>query len=182
MVLGSTAPPIFISENAWKYSGSTVSVGFVTEPESLILLSTFSNVPVIWQSELSQRYQELGEALNEMTDLEEGDYWKIDQSVYDAASYVAAQLMAYSIPAPRILSHGQESVVFNWTEETNSLYLTISASGISALISTPQRIIHRMDYLANEALNPTYWVPSAFLKRPVMLISRSDTAPPDFVK
>lgn len=168
------------------YTIHSVSSAFglvdMMKSESRILRNTFSSVPVIWQWELSQEYQELGEALSEMTALEGTDEEKIDASVYDAASHVAAELMAYSVPAPRVFNHGPESVVFNWSHDTNNLYLTISANRISALISSPQRIMRRIQYSPNESLNPAYLlfplVRSSYLKRPVMLISSAVFDPP----
>src|SRR5208283_3445293 len=59
-------------------------------PTETLVRTTFASVPVIWESELGQQeYQELGAALSEMTKLEEGDEWKIDPPVYNAACYVA---------------------------------------------------------------------------------------------
>src|SRR5256885_11489939 len=64
-------------------------------PTETFIMTTFSSVPVIWESELRQQeYQELGAALGEMTKLEEGNEWKIESPVYNAACYVAAGLMA----------------------------------------------------------------------------------------
>jgi len=153
--------------------------------ESLILRTTFSSVPIIWDSELNQEYQELGEALSEMTELEEGDEWKIDAPVYNAACYVAAGLMANSFPAPRIFNHGPRSVVFNWSNEADNLYLTISADQISALISSPERIKRRIDYSANGLTDPSLALPSiraAYWKKPVQrLITGAVSDPSELV-
>lgn len=118
------------------------------------VIPTFASVPTIWDWELGQKYQELGDALGEMTELDEGDEWKIDTAVYSAACYVAAGLMANLYPAPRIFNHGPKSVVFNWSDEGDNLYLTISADQISALISSPERIKWRVDLSAKELANP----------------------------
>jgi hypothetical protein len=126
----------------------------VPRTESHVLRMTFSSVPVIWQSELRQEYQELGQALSEMTELEEGDEWKIDPPVYNIACFIAAELMANSFPAPSVFNHGPESVVFNWSNDNDNLYLTVSADKISALVSSPERIRRRIECSTNELMNP----------------------------
>jgi len=78
--------------------------------------------------------------------------------------------MANSFPAPRIFTHGPKSVVFNWSNEVDNLYLTISADKISALISSPERIKRRIDYSANELMNPSLALSSiraAYSEKPV---------------
>jgi hypothetical protein len=142
-----------------------------TETQTLIL-TTFSSVPVILESELRQQeYQELGTALSEMTKLEDGDEWKIDPPVYNAACYVAAGLMANSFPAPRIFNHGAKSVVFNWSDDdSNNMYLTVSADHISALISSPERIKRRLEYSVNELRDPSVAflsMSATYFKKPV---------------
>jgi hypothetical protein len=151
--------------------------------ERQVLKTYFSSVAVLEQWELSQNYQELGEALNEMAALEGADEWRIEPSVYHAASYVAAKLREDSVPAPQIFTHGPESVVFNWSDDNNdNLYLTISANEISALISSPERITQRIDYSASQFLNPSHLLPFAHLGRPIILISRSDTDLPELIE
>jgi hypothetical protein len=155
-------------------------------PTETLILTTFSSVPVIWESELRQQeYQELGAALDEMTKLEEGDEWKIDPTVYDAACYVAAGLMANSFPAPRIFNHGTKSVVFNWSRGADHMYLTVSANHISALISSPERIKRRVEYSVNELTHPSFVLPSiraAYFKKPVQrLVTGVVSDPTEFV-
>jgi len=162
------------------------ATGFMGEmPTETLILATFSSVPVIWESELRQQeYQELGAALGEMTKLEEGDEWKIDPPVYNAACYVAAGLMVHSFPAPRIFNHGTKSVVFNWSYGADNMYLTISADHISALISSPERIKRRVEYSLNELTDPSTALQSVrtFLKKPVQrLASGAVTDPTEFV-
>lgn len=192
VILGSTSESSadISSDPARSYS-YTVHSGssefdFVEIPpirsESRVLKTCFSSVPVIEQWELSQKYQELGEALSEMITLEGADEWRIEPSVYHAASYVAAKLMEDLVPAPQIFTHGPESVVFNWSDHDDNLYLTISANEISALISSPQRITRRMDYSGNQLLNPSHLLPFAHSGRPIILISRSDTDLPEFIE
>jgi hypothetical protein len=162
------------------------ATGFMGDmPTETLILATFSSVPVIWESELRQQeYQELGAALGEMTKLEEGDEWKIDPSVYNAACYVAAGLMVHSFPAPRIFNHGTKSVVFNWSYGSDNMYLTISADHVSALISSPERIKRRVEYSLNELTDPSVALLSvrAFLKKPVQrLVAGAMTDPTEFV-
>jgi hypothetical protein len=167
------------------HSGSSESdfVGIASiRSERRVLKTYFSSVPVIVELELRQNYQELGEALSEMIALEGADEWRIEPSVYHAASYIAARLMEDSVPAPKIFTHGPESVVFNWSDDDNdNLYLTISADEISALISSPERITRRIDYSASQFLNPAHLLPFSHLGKPLLLISRSDTDLPGII-
>jgi hypothetical protein len=155
--------------------------------ENQILRTTFSSVPIVSQSELAHEYHELGEALNEMTEFEEEGEWKIEPPVYDAARYVAGTLLANFLPAPRIFNHGPKSVVFNWSQGTRNLYLTVSADRISALISSPERIQRRMEiaYSARELLDPSRLLTSisaTHLEKPVVLaISSAASDPPELI-
>jgi len=115
---------------------------------------------IIGQTGLSQEYLELGEALSEMVELNENDEWRIEEPVYTIARRIAAELMAAPYPAPRIFNHGPKSVVFNWTSETNDLYLTISSNRISALLSSPGNIERRIDSSVNQLLNPALFLSS----------------------
>lgn len=148
--------------------------GDISKSESWVVQTSFSSVPVVWQSELIQEYRELGEALREMTELEQADEWGIEPPVLGAALNIAAGLMANWYPAPHVFTHGPKSVVFNWSAGTNNLYLTISADKISALISTPERITQRVDFLANEFLKPGRFlskIQSAHLEPQVRLLT-----------
>jgi len=155
--------------------------------ENQIVRTAFSSVPTVRQLELQHGYQELGEALSQLTELEEGEDWKIDTPVYDAARYVAMELMASSIPVPRVFSHGSKSVVFNWERETRNLYLTISADRLSALISSPERIERRVevDYSAKEFQNPSLLVSSIqvvqFEQPILLLVTNAVSEPPELV-
>jgi len=106
----------------------------------------FSDTPAISSADLTNEYQELGTALNEMTELDDQDDWKIDAPVYDAACYVASELKKLSFPAPKIFTHGPQSVVFSWASNDNNLYLTISSNRLSAFVSTPERIKKRVEF------------------------------------
>lgn len=111
----------------------------------LVLGRIFDSVPVLSSNDLSHEYQQLDLALAEMTRIETGDDWNIEGPVYEAAQYVASQLKQFSFPTPQVFNHGPKSVVFNWTNATNSLYLTISADRLSALVSSPERIKRRVE-------------------------------------
>lgn len=151
-------------------SSFTDTTPAVSTTESLVLMSTFSSAPTIWGLELTQNYQELGQALNEMTELEEGEDWRIDPPVFHAARYIASELMRMSFPAPRIFNHGPKSIVFNWSIGGNDLYLTISADRMSALISSPERIQRRIDYSANQMIDSSFtllYIESAYFGKPV---------------
>jgi hypothetical protein len=148
----------------------TDTVPVVSTTESLVLRDTFSSAPTILDLELTQKYQELGQALSEITELEEGEDWHIDPPVCYAARYVASELMRMSIPTPRIFNHGPRSVVFNWSIGVNNLYLTISADRMSALISSPERIQRRIDYSSSQMIDSPLallYIESAYFGKPV---------------
>ncbi len=124
-------------------------------PQSLLLQTTFSSISAVWDYDLFYSYHELGEALSELKELGDGDEWTIKPGVYFSASYIASELATSGVPAPRIFSHGSESVVFNWSIDTYNVYLTISADRVSALISSPEKIQRRSEYSPKRADNPT---------------------------
>jgi len=175
----SYAPDVLVLAASGTYAHTTqVSPGvpeFVDaspRTESMILKTTFSSVPIISQSELREEYQELGTALGEMTEFEDGDEWKIDAPVYAAACYVASELMVNSFPAPRIFNHGPKSIVFNWSKEEDNLYLTVSADRMSALISSPERIERRIHWSANQLTDPSLafsTLKAAYSEKPVKI-------------
>jgi len=132
------------------YSAAVVPNTASGVPEQLMVRETFSSVPVVWQSQIVREYRELGSALQELTELGQNEDWKVDAPVLGSALNVAANLMANRYPAPQVFTHGPQSVVFNWSSGSNELYLTISADKVSALITTPQCIAHRVDFLAHE--------------------------------
>lgn len=110
-----------------------------------VIVKAFASVPVVEQSELRTEYQELGLALSEMKELDNDEDFRIEPPVYAAACIVAVDLMAHAFPPPQVFSHGPKSVVFNWSKNSNNLYLTISADKISALVSTPEKIQRRLE-------------------------------------
>lgn len=158
----------YITANITVHAAANVSSA--RRPERLLQRKTFSSVPLFWQSEISEKYSELGEALGEMTRLEEGDELKIDAEVQQVACQVSGVLWANSYPAPRIFNHGPKSVVFNWTHGENSLYLTISSDYISALTSTPERINQRIGFSTKNLLNPALMVRGLLPPPPGQLI------------
>jgi hypothetical protein len=119
-----------------------------------ILNQAFSSTPVIWESEMAAQYDDIGEALNQMASLDDDDHLKIEPEVYAAASFVAAGLLLSSAPAPHVFTHGPKSVVFNWIDGVDNLYLTISADKLSVLVSTPERIKTRVDLSAEDGIAP----------------------------
>jgi hypothetical protein len=155
----------------------------IPQPESWIVKSTFSTVPDVWQWQLGQDYLELGTALSELTALEETDEWKIDASVFSAASYIATELKYRSIRVPQVFVHGPTSVVFNWSDNFYNFYLTVGVNNVSALLSSPERIIARGEYSENEWLNAVQLLPaiqSALLGGPIISINRSVSYLPGF--
>jgi hypothetical protein len=165
-------------------AGVPCFAGEISTSDSWTARTSFSSVPVVWQTQVIQEYRELGEALREMTELEQVDEWAIEPPVLGTALKVAAGLMANGYPAPHVFTHGPKSVVFNWPAGINNLYLTVSADKISALISTPERIAQRVDFLANEFLEPSLFLPaiqSAHLNPQVRLLTGAVSDLPELV-
>jgi hypothetical protein len=133
------------------YAGSPENCGELDNPlgiftTSQVIGDAFAASGIMNLNEvLSLGYGELGETLHEYTIC--GGEWGIDQSVYNAAVYVASGLMITGRPAPEVFTHGPGSIVFNWVNYTNQniLYLTISSDKISALLSSPSGILKRED-------------------------------------
>lgn len=121
---------------------------------SQVLRTTFSSVPFLWQTELGQEYQELGETLSQLAEQNDVDDWGIEPPVYGTACFVAAELLANRYPAPRVFTHGSKSVVFNWSQNDDNLYLTITGDRISALVSSPERIKRRIEFSRSELISP----------------------------
>jgi hypothetical protein len=180
----TSEPPAFFLEN--KIHSVSSGSGYdtvIVDSESWIVKSTFSTVVDSSQWELSQHYRALGTALNELTTLEEDDDWKIDASVYNAASYIATELRSGLMPPPQIFVHGPTSVVFNWSGGIYNFYLTIGANNVSALLSSPGRILRRIEYPENEWPNAVGLLPfirSVRSDSPVLLSSSATSDLPDF--
>lgn len=186
-----TPPKQLKDASGYTYESANVAVSGAAEvsiaprSEDQLLRMTFSSVPIVWQSEINQEYQELGEALGEMTQLDEGDEWKVDVVVYQVACQVAAELLANSFPAPRIFNHGPKSVVFNWSRGNNNLYLTISSDYISALVSSPERIKRRIEFSTKDMLEPALvfrGLLSAPPEQPVVSTSKAASQASGFVE
>lgn len=133
---------------------ATTNVSATPISEHKVLKVTFSSTPLIWQTELYSKYWELGEALADMTDLDEDDEWKIDADVQQVAWQISESLVANWFPTPRIFNHGPKSVVFNWMKDNVNLYLTISTDYVSALLSSPKGINRRIDFSTKNLMQP----------------------------
>jgi hypothetical protein len=84
---GTEDPPDERTYRRYSPSGS----GYETTVELLRIVRTeASTVQNGWQWELGYSYGELGAALSELTALDVDDEWKIDTSVYNAASRLCA--------------------------------------------------------------------------------------------
>jgi len=84
-------------------------------------------------------YKDVSEALGQLHGVAD-DSWRIDTGVYAASMQVATALMANNIPQPGVFTHGPRSVVFNWTRGDTNLYLTVSRSRLSVLVSSADGI------------------------------------------
>ena len=86
--------------------------------------------------------------LDEITGWNEG----ILPRVRDRATKVGKTLESNGVGEPCIFTNGPESVVFTWEGAGQSnAYLTISESCLSALYTTPEKIVWRWDGIANES-------------------------------
>jgi hypothetical protein len=159
-----------------KNSGASDS-NVVPQMENHFLRVTFSSVPIIWQSDIDQEYQDLGSALSEMTQVDDEDDLRIDRNVYQVACQVATSLLVNSYPAPRIFNHGAKSVVFNWAQGKTNLYLTISSDFVSVLLSSPERIKERIELSTKNPIRPSLLrgLLPAPLVHPVAMPVRSNT-------
>jgi hypothetical protein len=118
-----------------------------------------SSEPVISQWELFDEYRELGETFSQMAELDQDDDSWIEEPVLDIARHISVTLMASAFPVPQIFNHGPKSVVFNWVSGRDNLYLTVSSSNASILVSTPQKIKTRVEYPVGEFLRHELTVP-----------------------
>jgi len=159
---------------------NTTELGSTPQTESRIR-TAMSSVPVVRGAQLQEEYWELAEALSEMTQLEQAEEWKIEAAVYNAACYVAAGLMANSFPVPRVFNHGSQSVVFNWSDGSDNLYLTVSADRMSAMISSPERIKQRVDLSLVDPSRALSFVRAAYYKKPVKQLIAGTVTPPEAV-
>jgi hypothetical protein len=157
-LMTSSEPPVFFAEGS--NLDPQYAIRSVFGPSAYQTILTGAETSVVktgfpaeeWQ--LTQEYGELGETLKELAILEEEDDWRIEESVYAAASYYATELRSGSIPAPQVSVHGPKSVIFNWSNGYYNLYLTISANNVSALLSSPERIIRRKEFSKTALASP----------------------------
>jgi hypothetical protein len=91
-------------------------------------------------------YAELHQALTDLHSLSDDADWKIQTPVYCASLQVAAALAEKNIPKPSVFTHGARSVVFNWSGNDVDLYLTISKSRLSVLVSSTKGIEYRTEF------------------------------------
>jgi hypothetical protein len=162
-----------ITGNFIKSDPTVPALPTVVADSSQVLKTAFSSIPFLWKPELQREYQDLGEALEQMTELDDDSQEKIEPPVFGAACFVAAGLMGGSYPAPRVFNHGPKSIVFNWAHEKSNLYLTISADKVSALVSTPERIQKRVDFSGTGVLDPAQMlaaIHSTWLNEPAPLL------------
>ncbi len=188
--LAVSASSAYITSDTTEESANQTNQTYtVTSPSTIISISpnapqprlfrkSFSSLPIITMAELVLEYHELGEALSEMTTLDDDDERWIDPPVANIARRVASELMNGGYPAPHIFNHGPKSVVFNWSRGADNLYLTVSTDSISALISSPQRIKRRIDYPLTALATPDRLFPSiqsAYWERPIIVIKSASS-------
>jgi hypothetical protein len=149
---------------------SSANVGSVLPTTSVVLCKSFASTSSLWRQELDTQYRELGETLSELRHSCDEDF-KVDESVYNAASRVAAVLASRSCPAPKVFTHGPKSAVFSWEDGSKCVYLTVSANHLSALVSTAEQIKQRIEFSTKTLQQTTLVVAaieSAQLERPVL--------------
>jgi hypothetical protein len=151
--------PFSIKPVVYYVSDPSVSGTTFVPLNTLVVGSQLVSYPAQLQAQLVSDYADLGAAL---TDLHESslDDWRIDVPVFSLASTVASALFAHSYPAPDLMTHGPESVVFNWNSaDDRSLYLTISKDYISTLLSSPEKIERRLEVPIGVLFNPSLVAP-----------------------
>jgi hypothetical protein len=103
-------------------------------------------------------YRELSATLAQLSTSQD-DEWHIESEVYDTSVQVAAALLDKDIPTPHVFSHGPRSVVFNWSDGENNLYLTVGKRRLWAAVSSASEIKTRV-----ELTGPTNNVAGDFVK------------------
>lgn len=76
-----------------------------------------------------REWSKVKDAIRQMRDLDEDEGLHISTKAHDSAVRLADCLCSAGFPAPKIFSHGGDTVVFKWDEH---FYLTILDSGRSA--------------------------------------------------
>jgi hypothetical protein len=116
--------------------GQTPSFVYTANSGPSFAVVSSSSVPEI----KTTSYSELHQALTELHGLSDNDDWKIETPVYCASLQVAASLIEHNVPTPGVFTHGSKSVVFNWSGADVDLYLTVSKTRLSVLVSSPHGI------------------------------------------
>ena len=135
-----------------------------------------------WDAQLTGAYAEVGEALAQLAQSDDNQY-SIDPAVYGVATYVAAGLASsvYCDPLPSLFTHGSDSVVFNWTNDDQNLYLTVAADGASLLMSTPDRIQKRAELTLDELRDSIKYLSAIHSKNTQLIITtEGDVEPLEF--
>lgn len=168
----TSASPLDAPSTVGAYSSTTSeATGTAALPSTEVFIwgTLVASVPIAWKSELVQEYRELGEALAELVKLEADDESHIEPAVFRTVCFVANELMVNLLPVPQILTHGPKSVVFNWSNGSDDLYLTISTDHLSALVSSPERIKRRTEWSVRTLMDPALFLSSirkAYLQNP----------------
>lgn len=122
--------------------------------------------------DLTVEYQDLGEALTQLLQVEFEDERKIDEQTYKSAYLVAGYLHSNSIPAPRLFTHGSRAIVFTWSTGEENRYVTISREAVSTLVSTHSRIERRAEYEISPGTIPngtTGYIGAIWIRNPKLL-------------
>jgi hypothetical protein len=139
-------PPVYLNDTVAS-ANSVTSSDIVWGNRSFIISASGSANPSTQASgEFGVvSYNDIGQTLFEMRNLEDNDDWKIDQAAYGASVQVAAALMENSFPVPAIFTHGPKSVIFNWVADDRNLYLTVTGDALSVLLSSGKGIEYRTE-------------------------------------
>jgi hypothetical protein len=69
----------------------------------------------------------------------------VDRDIAEAAQQLESILKLAGIPEAQFFSHGTHSIVFEWKTVSAAIYATLSADGVSLLISNRDAILFRSD-------------------------------------
>lgn len=179
----SNIEPIFDVSTEFDSIDPWPIVNFSERPISIsVSSSVFDEKPI---EDMVVAYNQVGDALYFLSNLDDEDNQKIEASVLATASSIALCLVDHSIQAPKVFNHGPKSVVFNWTDEDkNNLYLTVSAYKVSALLSKSNRQKHRMECSAKEFLDSEFAVQRlTFLDQsePRVVVTKSSSNTPEIL-
>ena len=85
-------------------------------------------------------YDEVREILLELKDRE-----CLANDAYASALRVVAFIELCQLPAPQLLTHGEGSIVLEWELLDRTVYITVSATNVSWLCTSSERILSRLD-------------------------------------